>query len=206
MGKVDYLGDGLFKKLESLGLTKRSFTRFWRPCRSIGCGNWVRVHKWNRRDPRCEVCDGDVNLTMFGYSVEVLCKAYRTLVPGYCSGLIGEIDHIVPRWFGEQYGIPFYEFVSLDNLQFISSADNLSGKHGKGSRLPEEWFSYITGVKWVYQVGVIRDHRLWAVCEAVGVSYVKAASKLLKEATSDICVGNVRIVRLSPENGGLVGR
>lgn len=110
-----------------------------------------------------------------------------------------QVDHIVPLWFGEHYELPRYEMSGVENLQIISSADNdARRKYGKGSLMPDAWFSLITGKQWVYSLSGsdFKSIYLYEVCLYAGVSYVKAASQLMKESAFEIKVGGEVIMRL----------
>jgi len=170
------------------------------------CGNGYMYTKTRSSGfRRCwEVCyPGKVN---YKKEVRALGFAYRMSVP-FIEKVIDhngkmppewDVDHIVPIWFGEAMGIDIFEIAGIVNMQVISSADNsICTKYGKGSLLPEKWFSLITGKKWVYSVSgsYFESYSLFEACEYARISYVKAASQLMKQAAEIIVVGSVMITR-----------
>lgn len=171
----------------------------WHECK---CGNWFRRTGSMFYPGQCEVC------VPVDYRAEVkrVSKINQVHLPmigkvgfAYSFGEDGfQVDHIVPVWFGEYAGIPPYGLSVVENMQIISAKDNdFRGKHSKGWLLPEKWFAYITGKNWVYSLSgsYFESYSLFEVCEYAGVSYVKAASQLMKGMAERILVGDKVIVR-----------
>lgn len=152
------------------------------------CGNGFNMTDLNLT---CEVCSGDRGDDKYIRDVDKMSKLNRRLLPGIERILENgfmpvdfDIDHIVPVWFGVKYRLPVWEMAGVENLQIMSSIDNQFFKpHGKGGRLPEEWFQYITGKKLMFYIagtGVCWKD-LWRLCFHFKLSYVKAASALMKD-------------------------
>ena len=165
------------------------------------CGNGYRSLLW-RNMSECEACGGDYLEQDYYSGLDQLVRAYRETLPGYKTTFIGQVDHIVPRWYGLKNRISVYELGSIDNLQFISVQDNADFRnpYQKGGWPPEHWFALITSVKWVYWYNGLKSTSLARLCEEVGVSYVQAASQLIKLAASEIVVDGAIIRRVHPND------
>jgi len=169
----------------------------WYECK---CGNGYR-HRGHHRN-LCEECSPnyyrDELTKISNLNKRLLLMIDRVQLSGFFMEDGFHVDHIVPIWMGERYDLPVFEMSSVDNMQLISSYDNdFTGKYSKGGRPPEEWFALITGKKWVYSVSgsYLESSSLFEVCEYAGISYVKAASQLMKQASDKIVVGSVTITR-----------
>lgn len=154
----------------------------WRICQ---CGNGVR----NGRYRVCEQCDPNSYWDSF---FSLVTKHNSKMVEGYDKKekFNLEADHIVPRWFIERYGISVTEGCSGDNLQWISSADNNYLR--KGGMLPEKWVETITERKYEYFMNGVGYRSILSMCETNGISYVRVASRYIKNWPNGFEYGGYR--------------
>jgi len=68
----------------------------------------------------------------------------------------------------------------------------------RGGLLPEKWFALITGKNWIYTIegSYFESYSLLEVCQYAGISYVKAASQLMKSCAERILIGELVINRV----------
>ncbi len=192
MTKVEKIKGRLLKD----GVT-RSYTPWKRKWHECKCGQWYIYSVGGRSG--CEACSEEWRSYL--HDVEFYSKLNRRGIPRF-NELVSrynlQVDHIVPMWYGKQYNVPVFEMASVENLQLISLYDNtFTGQFSKGGFLPEVWFAGITGKRWTYSVdNGPYNASLEVLCRDLGVSYVKAASQLIKQAATEIKVGGVTIHRI----------
>ncbi len=192
-----------FAHLRTLGMPMATFRRGWRFCE---CGNGLR--RRNIEYPvHCEACGESLDDRTYDRILESLRLAYHSLIPGSHAPFVENmhVDHIVPRWYGKKFRVDVYELASVDNIQFLSAEDNAgTGRYTKGSLLPEDWLCMITRVEWIFGVvGDLDDFKslsLEEICRRHKLSYVKAASQLIKQGAYEMWVGGMCILREHPDN------
>jgi len=169
----------------------------WTECK---CGNFF---KKTVNLVQCESCS-DVNMDEYYFekTVDRLSNIYIDMLPEVNNdypriknNFSVQIDHIVPKWVAIKHGISVYEIAGVDNMHITSVRDNFNNK---GMRLPEKWFSWLTGKDWVYRVGDVESIWLHEVCTKTGLSYVKAASQIIKKPFTEIVVDGVKIEMIDP--------
>lgn len=165
----------------------------WSECE---CGNFYKY----ARIRRCESCE-PMSRYHYDTMADKMAKNNIGLIYDHASiktKFEVDIDHIVPKWYGFVAGIPYYEISRTENLQLSSSKDNF---HHKSSKLPEEWFSWLTSKSWIFEHQGFKSPWLFEACAKASVPYIIAASQLIKGGKRTIEIGKKRI-RVSESSSG----